>query len=164
MDTSQRAAENLLALIPQAIPLEVLENYGLTITLSEAEALSVEILSLTMFWIKDALSAGITADYRKKVWGEITGGLAREWNTKVGFETLTPSQFIEGMEKAHSAWDDIRDPGIEPITLFTQAATDLETRGILTSQTHQNAIGLFLDFVPVDEIGEVVSAIEQGLS
>lgn len=164
MDSSQQATENLLALIPQAIPLDVLENYGLTVSISQAETLSAEILSLTMFWIKDALSTGLTADYGKRIWGEVIACLAEEWDKKFGFETLTPSQFLQEMEETHAAWEKIRSPGIEPIMLFTYAANQLETRGILPSNDHQNVIALFLDFVPVDEIGEVASAIEQGLS
>lgn len=162
MNSGEHTIDKLLALIPQALPLEVLENYGLRVSISQAEALSVTIVSLTMFWIKEALGRGITSDYGKKIWGEMKSGLAREWEKKFGFDSQTPFEFLHAMHETHSEWEKIMIPGMGPVTLFSYAANQLETLGILQVEEHQHAFALFLDFVPVEEIDQVICSIEQG--
>ena len=164
MDSHQLAAQRFLNLIPPALPLDVLEQYGIRASISQAEILSEHILLLTLFWIKDALNAGVTSEYGKMIWEEVIEGLKQVWQEKFGFEHLTPIQIMEKVSPTVEGWKKSLGQTYDPITLFSYATTELETTGILSSQQTGMVVALFLDFVPVEEIGEVASAIEQGMA
>ena len=67
------------------------------------------------------------------------------------------------MNRQQASWDEITRKGGEPFTVFSQAARDLDRQGLVLPDKEQCLVALFLDFVPIDEIGAVAQAIEEGV-
>lgn len=161
-DPGKNAADRLSELIPPAMPLEVLGEYGLNVTIPQAQAITKEMIALSAYWIWCALQAGIPEQFGKTIWQSIKDHIQQDWESKYGLEEFSFDQFLVEMQTRHSCWEEIERNGGEPITVISQAACDLDDRCIVPQGNQQYLVALFLDFVPIEEIGAVAEAIEEG--
>lgn len=161
-EPAKNAAARLFNLITPAMPLEVLEGYGLNLTIPQAQAITQELIALSAFWIRCALQAGIPEQFGKTIWQSLTEHLQQDWENKFGLAMLSFDKFLGEMDARHAAWDELTRMSAEPITVINQAASDLEEQGLVPQGHQQFLVALFLDFVPIDEIGNVAKTIEEG--
>ena len=82
--SAENAATRLFVLIPPAMPLDVLEEYGLAVTIPQAQAITQEIIALSTYWIRCALQAGIPEQFGKAIEQCITQNLQQQWESKFG--------------------------------------------------------------------------------
>ncbi len=160
--SAQTAAVRLFELIPPAMPLEVLEEYGLTVTIPQAQVITKEIIALSMYWIWCALQAGIPDQFRTTIRQCLTEDIQQHWESKFGLEALSFDRFLAEMDTRHASWDNLTRKGGEPFMVFRQASMDLEEQDLVPQDKEEYLVALFLDFVPIDEIGAVTEAIEEG--
>ena len=93
----------------------------------------------------------------------MTEHLQQHWESKFGLERVSFETFLGERDTRHAAWDELTRKGGEPITVLSQAASDLDEQGLVPQGTQPYLVALFLDFVPIDEIGPVAEAIEEGI-
>ena len=160
---ARTAAARFFDLIPPAMPLEVLEEYGLTVTIPQAQTITKEIIALSAYWIRCALQAGIPEQFGKTIGQCLTEHIQLHWESKFGLESFSFEGFLGEMSTRHAAWDELTRKGGKPFTVLSQAAKDLEKQDLVSRDNQQCLAILFLDFVPIDEIGALAEAIEEGI-
>ena len=162
-DTAKNAAARLFDLIPPAMPLEVLEQYGLNVTIPQAQTITKEILTLSAYWVRCALQAGMPEQFGNTIWQCMNEYIQQHWESKFGLEMESLEKFLGEIDQRHGDWDELTRRGAEPITVLSQAAMDLDEKSLVPQGHQQSLVALFLDFVPLDEIGAIAEAIEEGM-
>ena len=154
-------AARLFDLIPPALPIEVIEEYGLTANVSQAQAITQEIILLSAYWIRYALRAGFPTPFGDMVEHQLVDHLQEHWESKFGLGEFSFEEFLETMRSRHKTWNQFTEQGAESIILCHQAIIELENQGALLDGKENSLLALLVDFVPVDELVEVVATIEE---
>lgn len=155
--TPTQAAEALFALIPHEMTPSMLEEYGIEATPAQARQLTRELLSLNLFWIRQALHAALKDLERKRVLSELCERLIRAWEPELGQEGEDVGRYFQGMEERCRVYDRLVQEGVGPPMVASEAATILEAEGSDEPEDHQKLLALFIDLVPVEEIGEAAA-------
>ena len=153
----------LVQLIPPSVAPDFLEEYGLTLTTQQAQALTKELVALSLYWITCAVRVSIPEPVCSRMHQAVHEQIREKWGSKFGLVHVPIDEFYAAMERKHRAWEDIAQQGGEPIAVLSDAAEGLEDDHVIASHDRQNMLAVLLDLVPIDEIGELVAELEETL-
>ncbi|MDE0404779.1 MAG: hypothetical protein OXI53_05660 [Nitrospira sp.] len=160
---AQETAKALVQLIPPSVAPDFLEEYGLTLTTQQAQAVTKELLALSLYWITCAVRVSIPEPVCSRMHRAIHEQIREKWGSRFGLVHVPIDEFYVAMERKHRAWEDITQQGGEPIAVLSDAAERLEDDHVITSHARQHMLAVLLDLVPIDEIGELVAELEETL-
>lgn len=161
-EQAQETAKALVQLIPPSIAPDFLEEYGLTLTAQQAQAVTKELLALSLYWITCAVRVSIPEPVCSRMHQAIREQVREKWGSRFGLVHVPIDEFYAAMERKHQTWEDITQQGGEPIAVLSAAAEGLED-DVITTHDRQNMLAVLLDLVPIDEIGELVAELEETL-
>ena len=162
-EEAQQTAKALVELIPPSVAPDFLEDYGLTLTTQQAQAITKELLALTLYWITCAVRVSIPEPVCSRMHEAIREHVREKWGSRFGLVHVPIDQFYAAMERKHRTWEAIAQQGGEPIAVLSAAAEGLEDDDVITAHDRQNMLAVLLDLVPIDEIGELVAELEETL-
>ncbi len=160
---AQQTAKALAQLIPPAVAPDFLEDYGLTLTAPQAQAVTKELLALSLYWMTCAVRVSIPEPVGSWMRQAIDEQVREKWGSRFGLVHVPIEAFYAAMEHKHRMWEDIAQQGGEPIAVLGEAARALEDDTGVSPRDRQNLLAVLLDLVPIDEIGELVAELEQTL-
>ena len=76
-DLAHQTAQELVRLIPPSATPDFFEDYGLTLTAQQAQAVTMELLALTTYWITCAIRVSIPRN-------PLAGGCTKPFISKSG--------------------------------------------------------------------------------
>lgn len=158
-----QTAKALVQLIPPSVAPDFLEEYGLTLTSQQAQAVTKELLALSLYWMTCAVRVSIPEPVCSQLHESIRGQVREKWGSRFGLVHVPIDQFYAEMEHKHRTWEDITQQGGEPIAVLSTAAEGLEDDNVIATHDRQNMLAVLLDLVPIDEIGELVAELEETL-
>lgn len=156
----QQAAAQLFDLIPPGLPPSTLEGYGLDVSREQAQAITREVLGLCLYWIGCGVRVSVTEAIRSQIMDELLKGIRDNWEPAFQLKGQDVEDFFQEQKIKESVYKEIVQQGGEPIAVLSQSVADLEAQGIIESQEQQKLLALLVDFIPVEEIGEVSAEIE----
>ena len=162
-EQAQETAKALVQLIPPSVAPDFLEEYGLTLTTQQAQAVTKELLALSLYWITCAVRVSIPEPVCSRMHQDIHERVREKWGSRFGLVHVPIDQFYAAMERKHRVWEDIAQQGGEPIAVLSAAAEGLEDDDVIPARDRQNMLAVLLDLVPIDEIGELVAELEETL-
>lgn len=162
-EQAQETSKALVQLIPPSVAPDFLEEYGLILTAQQAQAVTKELLALSLYWITCAVRVSIPEPVCSRMQQTIHEQIREKWGTRFGLVHVPIDEFYAAMERKHRAWEDITQQGGEPIAILSAAAEGLEDDGVIATHDRQNMLAVLLDLVPIDEIGELVAELEETL-
>ena len=162
-EEAQQTAKALVELIPPSVAPDFLEDYGLTLTTQQAQAITKELLALTLYWITCAVRVSIPEPVCSRMHEAIREHVREKWGSRFGLVHVPIDQFYAAMERKHRTWEAIAQQGGEPIAVLSAAAEGLEDDDVIAAHDRQNMLAVLLDLVPIDEIGELVAELEETL-
>ncbi len=162
-DPVHQTAKDLVALIPPAVAPDFLEEYGLSLTQQQAQAITKTLLSLSIYWMTCAIRVSIPEPACGRMHQVIQEQIREKWGSKFGLVHVPIEPCLAGMAGQHQTWEHLNRQGGEPIAVLSEAARRLEADNIIASRDEQKILAVFLDLVPVEEIGERVAELEQSL-
>ncbi|MCY4612453.1 MAG: hypothetical protein OXB94_02375 [Nitrospira sp.] len=162
-DQALQTAKALVQLIPPSVAPDFLEEYGLTLTSQQAQAVTKELLALSLYWMTCAVRVSIPEPACSQLHESIREQVREKWGSRFGLVHVPIDQFYAEMERKHRTWEDITQQGGEPIAVLSTAAEALEDDNVTAAHDRQNVLAVLLDLVPIDEIGELVAELEETL-
>lgn len=157
--TPREAAESLYNAMPHAVSLDLLGDYGLTVSPEQARHITQEILSLSLYWIHTAVRSTLRAGEAEQVMTELTQRIQVGW-TDFGMEERDYAAVLDEAKDRRVGYDQIVQEGGSPIAVFGESAGALEFSGAIEAGDRQKLLALFIDTIPVDTFGELVAAFE----
>jgi hypothetical protein len=157
--TPHDAAESLYTVMPRAITLDLLSEYGLEVTADQARHVTQEALSLSFYWIRSALHAKLRPGDAARVLTELERCIAAGWKD-FDLEGYDPSTVLREAWSKHAAYDQIVQEGGSPIAVFGESAGGLEFSGVVAGGERQKLLALFIDVVPVETFGELMETLD----
>ena len=156
--TARQAAEAIYASMTREVSSETLLDYGIAAAPEQAQRIAVEVLALTLFWIRRALVEILGSRYESRVFEELQCRMESNWPE---FNLpLDPRRVLEDAGRRHVDYEPLAREGGPPVTVFGEAAQALEREGAVTLEDRQKLLALFIDLVPVDTFGEVLSGLD----
>ena len=162
-DQAQQTAKDLVQLIPPSVAPDFLEEYGLTLTTQQAQAITKELLALTLYWMTCAVRVSIPEPVCSQMHQAIHEHVREKWGSRFGLVHVPIEQFYAVMERKHRTWEDLAQQGGEPIAILSDAAQGLEGDNVIASRDRQKILAVLLDLVPFDEMGELIAELEETL-
>ena len=161
--TSPTDGEDLVQLIPPSVAPDFLEEYGLTLTTQQAQAITKELLALTLYWMTCAVRVSIQEPVCSQMHQAIHAHVREKWGSRFGLVHVPIEQFYAVMERKHQTWEHLAQQGGEPIAILSDAAQGLEGDNVIASRDRQKILAVLLDLVPFDEMGELIAELEETL-
>ena len=162
-EQAQQTAKALVQLIPPSVTPDFLEEYGLTLTTQQAQAITKELLALTLYWMTGAVRVSIPEPVCSQMHQAIHEHVREKWGSRFGLVHVPIEQFYAVMERKHQTWEHITQQGGEPIAVLSDAAQGLEGDNVIASHDRQKILAVLLDLVPFEEMGELIAELEQTL-
>ncbi len=162
-ELAQQTAKALVQLIPPSVAPDFLEEYGLVPTTEQAQAITKELLALSMYWMTCAIRVSIPEPVCGQMHRAIREHIREKWSSKFGLVHVPIDQFFAVMERKHQTWEHMTQQGGEPIAVLSEAARGLEDDHVIASQDRQKLLAVLLDLVPIDEMGTLVAELEETL-
>lgn len=162
-EQAQETAKALVQLIPPSVAPDFLEDYGLTLTTQQAQAVTKELLALSLYWIACAVRVSIPEPVCSRMHQAIHERVREKWSSRFGLVHVPIDAFYGTMEHKHRTWESITQQGGEPIAVLSDAARELEDDHVIASHDRQKLLAVLLDLVPIDEIGDLVAELEETL-
>ena len=162
-EQAQQTAKALVQLIPPSVAPDFLEEYGLTLTTQQAQAITKELLALTLYWMTCAVRVSIPEPVCSQMHQAIHEHVREKWGSRFGLVHVPIEQFYAAMERKHQTWEHITQEGGEPIAILSDAAQGLEGDNVIASRDRQKILAVLLDLVPFDEMGELIAELEETL-
>ncbi|MCY3729021.1 MAG: hypothetical protein OXF97_08520 [Nitrospira sp.] len=160
---AQQTAKALVQLIPPSVAPDFLEEYGLTLTAQQAQAVTKELLALSLYWMTCAVRVSIPEPVCSQMHEAIHKQVREKWGSRFGLVHVPIDEFYAAMERKHRTWEDITQQGGEPIAVLSAAAEGLVDDDVVPVHGRQSILAVLLDLVPIDEIGELVAELEETL-
>lgn len=160
---AQQTAKALVQLIPPSVAPDFLEDYGLTLTAQQAQAVTRELLALSLYWMTCAVRVSIPEPVCSRMHQAIHEQVREKWSSRFGLVHVPIDEFYAAMERKHRTWEDITQQGGEPIAVLSAAVDELEDDNVIATRDRQNMLAMLLDLVPIDEIGVLVAELEEKL-
>ena len=156
--TARQAAEAIYASMTREVSSATLTDYGITASPDQAQRIAVEVLALTLFWIRRALVEILGSRHEGRVLAELHRRVESGW---LDFNLpLDPRRVLEDAGRRHGLYEPLAREGGPPVSVFGEAAQALEQEGAVTLEDRQKLLALFIDLVPVDTFGEVLSELD----
>ncbi|MBM4123368.1 MAG: hypothetical protein FJ246_00195 [Nitrospira sp.] len=160
--TPAQAAQALYAILPHAMTQAALEEYGIDAAPEQAQQITRELLSVNLYWVQSALQMVLTKTASERVLLALREHLRSVWETDLGLNGQDVQGYFEEAEERRHTYDLIVQEGGAPVAVFTECAGILESAWALRAEDRSKALALFIDLVPVDEIGEVLEGSDLG--
>jgi hypothetical protein len=158
--TPLQAAEALFALLPKSLTSKTLDQYGLSFTTEQAQQVSRELLSLTLYWVQAAL----TAHYRDigdvLVIPELHRLLRERWTTVFRMPAAGWRTFLTEAEARRRGYLEVAEQGGGQIDIGNRAVARMESDWVIRSEQKPALLSLIVDLVPMEAIGKFVEALE----
>jgi len=164
LNTPQELVEQFRSTLPPGLSSPILQEYGLDLPPSTVQRMTQEILSLTLFWMEQAIRVTLPKDLASQVLDGVFRLVRETWNTEYELNPDDEITFFKVMKQEHLGWEEIVKGGGEPIAVFSEVVSSLELDGPIGSEDRQKLLALFLDLVPIEEIGEIAGKIEAELA
>ena len=152
------AATLLYDAIAPSLSVQALREYGLDPSHDAAIELLREILALDLYWAESAVTAALRKDA-----GPVIGRLERLVAARCSSLNRpgeNPTVWLEAVRARADAYARVVQQDGEPIAVFQEAAEHLESRGILGREGRPAFLAFCIDFVPVEQFGELVEGLE----
>ncbi|MDX1411332.1 MAG: hypothetical protein R3351_04180 [Nitrospirales bacterium] len=162
--TPQDMIEQFCSILPQRLTSAILEEYGLELQPSTIQRTTQEILSLSLFWMDQAVRVTLPQELTSSLLEGISQSVRGTWTTDYELDPDEEAHFFRRMPHQHENWEKIVRQGGEPIAVLSEAVSSLEAENIIGSEDGQNLLAVFLDLVPIEEIGEMARGIEEELA
>lgn len=157
--TPQEAAEALYAAIPHALSRATLEDYGIEAEAGQAQQITQELLSLSLFWIHCALEAVLPPKPRELVLGELRGCILSGWGSDLALVGLDAQRYFQEAEERRRIYAQAMQEGASPVMIATETAAILGANSAVQQEDRVKVVALATDLVPVDELGELAEQI-----
>lgn len=158
--TPGQAAEALFHIMPRAVSLSRLEEYGMEASREQVQQITREILTLSLFWARWALRTHVSVKDATRVFDEFQQCVLRNWETDLGQTGQDAQRYFDEMEERHLTYDEIIREGGAPVAVATEAAAIMEQTGAIRTEDRQRVLALLIDEIPVDELGELAQNIK----
>jgi hypothetical protein len=158
--TPAQSAQDLYQLISRALSQAALEDYGINATTEQANHILRELLSLSLFWARSALEAGLSDKDSRRVWIELQQCVHHAWESELGLKGHDVASYFKELDARRLIYVRVTSEGGAPIAVATEAVSVLETEAVIEPADHQKILALFIDLVPADELGEAVEELE----
>jgi hypothetical protein len=156
--TSRQAADSLYSAMTREVSSQTLLDYGIVASPEQAQRIVVEVLALTLFWIRRALIEILGHRYESRVFAELQRRMESAWPE---FNLpLDPQRVLEETRRRHASYEPLALEGGPPVTVFGEAARMLESEGVVVLEDRQKLLALFIDLVPVETFGELLSELD----
>ena len=156
--TFRQAADTIYAAMTREVSPQTLLEYGLVASPEQAQHIAVEVLALTLFWIRRALIEILGQRYESRVFSELQHRVESTW---AEFNLpLDPQRVLEETRQRHAGYEPLAREGGPPVTVFGEAVRVLESEGVIASEDRQKLLALFIDLVPVETFGELLSELD----
>ena len=152
------------AVLPQRLASTTLGDYRLELSASNLQRITQEIVSLSLFWMEQALRVALSQDLAEHILKGIRTSIQERWETDFGLIPEHFTGFFERMEHQHKVWEELTKQGGETIAVLGEASSSVDLEGTVGVQDRQHLLALFLDFVPIEELGEIAARIEADLA
>ena len=156
--TPRQAAETIYAAMTREVSSQTLLDYGIVASTEQAQRIALEVLALTLFWIRRALVEILGRRHESHVFAELQRRVESTWPE---FNLpLDPRRVLEEAARRHVTYEPLALEGSPPVTVFGEAAQALESEGVVTLEGRHKLLALFIDLVPVETFGEVLSELD----
>jgi hypothetical protein len=162
--TPQEMIEQFCSVLPQRVGSKKLGEYGLELSPSATQRTTQEILSLSLFWMEQAVRVTLPKELTRYLLEGIYQSVRGTWKTVYELDAVEEAPFFRRMPQQHANWGKIVNQGGEPIAVLSEAVSSLEAESLIGSEDRQNLLALFLDLVPIEEVGEIAGGIEEELA
>lgn len=146
--------------MPRAVSSSTLEEYGIAAAREQAQQITRELLSLSLFWARWALRTHVAARDVTWIFDEFRHCVLRNWEMSLGQAGQDAQRFFDEMEERHLTYDEIIKEGGTPVAVATEAAAIMEQTGAIRAEDRQRTLALLIDQIPVDELGELAQNIK----
>jgi hypothetical protein len=157
--TPQEAADALYDAIPHAITRATLEDYGIEAEPGQAQQITQELLSLSLFWIHCALEIVLPPRQREQVLDELRRRIVDGWVGDLALDGKEASRFFREAEVRHGVYMQATREGASPIAIATETAALLAANSGVRREDQMKAFALVSDLMPVDELGALADDI-----
>jgi hypothetical protein len=157
--TFLEAAESLYTVMPRAMSLDLLKEYGLEVSAEQARRITKEALSLSLYWVQGALHAKLRTEDAERVLTEVERCIAAGWKD-FGLDESEPAAVLQEARSKCADYDRIVQEGGSPIAVLGEAAATLEFAGAIEEGDRQKLLALFIDIVPVETFGDLMATVE----
>ncbi|MFQ5992167.1 MAG: hypothetical protein ACE5NA_06980 [Nitrospiraceae bacterium] len=155
-----QVADLLVRKFPQTLTPAILEEYGLESTPEQAKQISRELLSLNLFWAQCAVQTVLSDSESSLVVAELQRSACDERGPELGTGEQAQRAYFAELGERRATYTKIMQEGGAPIAIFTEAASLLEAARAVRREDRQKVLALFVDLVPVDELGEELDDID----
>ena len=155
--------ERIFQVIPTSLSQSTLEEYGVSVSDEQTEHIAREILTLSLFWIGCALRVSLKEAQHQEIFDDLCECIREQWEETFALPESGVDDFFDSLPQARATYLQMTRGGAEPVEVLQHATDLLEARGMIRAEERQNALALLIDFVPVDEVGEVIGEIEEEL-
>lgn len=159
----KQLAEQIFDLFPPALSQSIVEEYGIDGDSEQRRAIAQEILALSIFWIECALRVSIKEPLQQQIYEHVCFLLKERWEGRFELDGSALDGFSQDLPEKRKGYESITQHGGEPIEVLNHAVEQLESKGLTLSADRQLILALFVDYVPIDEVGEVIGEIEEML-
>ncbi|MEW6543846.1 MAG: hypothetical protein AB1411_09585 [Nitrospirota bacterium] len=136
------------------------DEYGIALSTEQAFLLSRELLSVTLYWVHAALGVALPSEAdAQRIFGSLTAIVREKWHAPLGFQGQDVEAYLAEMEERRATYRQIEEEGGAPVAVLTETTAILESAGAVRPEDQPKLLALLIDLVPVDEIGEMATAI-----
>ena len=157
--TFLEVAESLYTVMPRAMSLDLLKDYGLEVSAEQARHITKEVLSLSLYWVRGAIHAKLRMDDAERVLTEVERCIAAGWKD-FDLDESEPAAVLQEGRSTSACYDRIVQEGGSAIAVLGESAAALEFSGTIEEGARQKLLALFLDVVPVETFGELMETVE----
>jgi len=161
-DSQTRIAGALYAVFPRAVSPATLAEYGIDANPAQAQRLTRELLSLSLFWARGAVEVVLPPKDVARILDTLRARVAESWDVELGLAGQDRTAYFAEQEERGRTYQAIIKKGGEPIAVVSEAAALLVHEGVVRPEDRGKVLALLTDLTPVDELGEVIQEIEEG--
>ncbi|NKB81278.1 MAG: hypothetical protein GKS05_05195 [Nitrospirales bacterium] len=159
-DTPAHVAEQLIAVIPPPLSRDVLHDYDLEPTLEQMQMITKAILTMALFWIQSGLPLIVSQRECEGIMVQVRKQISERWGPVYALSDHAVEAYWPQEEAQWAAFARITQQGGEPIAIFGEAVDRLESSGVFPASDVSKLLAVFIDWAPVEEIGDVLAQLE----
>lgn len=155
--TPAQAAAALIRILPQPISVSQLDEYGITASDADTQAISREILSLNLYWILAAIDAHIPFKYRAAIIGTLLESVKMTWWETGRLGPGTWEDYQKESDERRAEYGRLVDQeGMNHMAVSAEAALRIEDQGAVSSEDRPKLLVLLIDYAPAAEYGQLL--------
>ena len=157
--TPRQAAAGLVAAMPVGVSVQQLEEYGISATMEQAQAITQEVLSLNLFWMFAAIEAHIPQKYQSGLSQIIMDTIEAGWGKTVPVGSASWTVYLGDWQERRIRYSRVVEEGMSPLVVGMEAAALMEENHLVKVAERRNLLTLLIDFVPVDNYGRLLENV-----